>query len=98
MNKGTFMVKYLVVFCLLLSLNIQAEEYVLGEGRFNATDDDSLGFVKKQVIHQGFLDVISKELETMGLNKDLFWQKYDEKSKNSFASVELSLKEKYKIG
>lgn len=92
------MLRYFIVFLLLISFNLQAEEFVLGEGRFRATDDDSLGFVKKQVIHQGYLDVISKELESMGLNKELFWQKFDEKSSAAFLSVDMTLKEKYKIG
>ena len=92
------MVRLLVSLSLLISFSINAQEYVLGEGRFTATSDDSLGFVKKQVIHQGYLDVISKELESMGLNKELFWQKYNEKFTTSFEATENNLKEKFKIG
>lgn len=93
------MVRFIVTLIMLnlLSFSALAQEYVQGEGRFYAAEDDSLTFVKKQVIHQGFLDVISKELESMGLNKDLFWQKYEEKFTARFSPVESSLREKYKI-
>lgn len=93
------MVKYIasLFLSLLLATSAFAQDYVLGEGRFYAAEDDSLSFVKKQVIHQGFLDVISKELEAMGLNKDLFWQKYGEKFNDRFGPVEKNLKTKYKI-
>lgn len=92
------MVRLLLLLSLLLSYAASAQEYVLGEGRFTATSEDSLGFVKKQVIHQGFMDVITKELESMGLNKDLFWQKYNEKFASSFEATENNLKAKFKIG
>jgi hypothetical protein len=90
------MFKYLILGLLSLSVNA-ASDFVKGEGRFYASSSDSLTFIKAQVIHKGFLDVISKELETMGLSKEVFWKKIDEKFESSFASVEAGLKNKYSI-
>lgn len=94
------MIKYITHILLLLTLatNSVASDAVQGEGRFYAQQDDSLTFIKSQVIHQGFLDVLSKELTSMGLNKELFWQKYDEQFQVSFEPVTEYLKTKYKIG
>jgi hypothetical protein len=87
----------LLLLC-LISLNSSfAADYVKGEGRFYSTADDSLSFVKSQVIHKGFIDIISKELVTMGLNKDVFWKKYDEQFEASFVNVEESLKKRFNI-
>ncbi len=93
------MIKYLVQFIMLLCFSFQtlAADVVQGEGRFYAHPDDSLSFIKSQVIHQGFLDVLSKEFDAMGLNKELFWQKYDEKFNASFEPVISALKAKYNI-
>lgn len=91
------MVRLISISLMLLSLSAFAQNYIQGEGRFTATNDDKLDFVKKQVTHQGFLDVISKELESMGLNKDLFWQKYNDKFNNTFDSIDNSLKDRFKI-
>ncbi len=90
------MFKYLVIGLLSLSV-FAASDFIKGEGRFYASSSDSLTFIKEQVIHNGFLDVISKELESMGLSKEVFWKKIDEKFDASFASVEASLKERYSI-
>lgn len=77
---------------------LYAAAFVEGRGSFYATDDDSLGFVKEQLKHNGFVNIITKELESMGLNQDLFWQKYEEEFKTSFERVDEALKAKYQIG
>jgi len=87
---------FVTLFFTLISLNGFAAS-VQGEGRFYANDDDSLSFIKSQVIHNGFIDVISKEILAMGLNKDVFWKKYDDKFEDSFISIDNSLKEKYQV-
>jgi hypothetical protein len=94
------MIKYIAHIILLFTISTisVASDAVQGEGRFYADQDDSLTFIKSQVIHQGFMDVISKEITSMGLNKDLFWQKYNEQFSTSFEPVVELLKVKYKIG
>lgn len=90
------MLKYLIL--LVLSFNLFAlDENIKGEGKFYATDDDSLTFIQKELTNRAFKVVISKKLEELGLNKDLFWQKYEESFNKSFTYVEDNLKKKYKI-
>lgn len=90
------MLKYL--FLILISISaFAADNYTKGDGRFYSTDDDSLNFIKEELIYLGFTDVISKKLEEAGLNKELFWQKYEEKFQASFKSIEENLRKKYKI-
>jgi len=91
------MIKYIGVIFLFITLSAHADNFIQGEGKFWAEDEDSLGFVKKQLIHEGFKDAISKELVSMSLNKSLFWDKYQEKFDIAFAPVEESLKNKYQI-
>ncbi|MEX1099906.1 MAG: hypothetical protein WEB87_05740, partial [Bacteriovoracaceae bacterium] len=67
------------------------------EGSFYATDDDSLSFVKEQLKHNGFVDVIAKELENMGLNKELFWQKYEKEFSAAFNRIDEALRRKYQM-
>ncbi len=86
-----------IILLLMLTLNSWAANFVQGEGRFYSTSDDSLSFIKAQVTHNGFLDVISKEFTNMGLNKEVFWKKYNDKFKASFEPVEKALSEKYNI-
>lgn len=50
---------------------------VTGTGRFYAKDGDSLAFIKKQVLHQAFLNVIRKEATRLGLNATQFFESYE---------------------
>ncbi len=74
-----------------------AKDFTRGRGKFKASDDDSYEFIKKQLVHEGFKDIITKELTALGLSPDLFWQKYNESLNSSFAAIENDLKIKYKI-
>jgi hypothetical protein len=97
--KGNSMLKMLLFFVFFAtSTTSYSQDFVQGDGRFDAAEDDSLSFINTQLIHQGIVDVLTKELVAMNLNKDLFWQKYEEKFLESFQNVEASLKQKYKIG
>ncbi len=87
--------KLIATLILFLTTQVFAQSIVSGEGRFYAADDDSLTFVKTQLHYQAVRDIISKELKNLGLDEKVFWQKYDEKFKDSFAATEQSLKEKY---
>jgi hypothetical protein len=94
------MIKYItrILLLLVIAVNSIASDTVQGEGRFNALPDDSLTFIKSQVIHQAFLDVLTKEITSMGLNSQLFWQKYDKQFQESFDPTIEVLKTKFKIG
>jgi hypothetical protein len=89
------MLKFLVL--LVLSFNIFASENIKGEGKFYSSDEDSLSFIKEELTFLGFIDVISKRLEENGLNKELFWQKYEEKFAKRFEIIEESYRKKYNI-
>lgn len=71
-------------------------KYIKGEGRFYANPDDSLAFIKNQLLNSAFQDVLSKELKEMGLASDLFWTNYNKKFDEYFDSIHEELKDKYK--
>lgn len=82
----------------MLSFNLFAQDaYEKGEGKFYSTDDDSLTFIKEELIHLGFQDVISKKLEASGLNKELFWEKYNTQLQAAFKVVEENLRKKFQM-
>lgn len=101
-NKGTIMGKYLLLTLLFVFWNITIlkaqSNYVVGEGRFKSEQNESLGFIKEQLKHEAFLNIISKELDFLQLNADLFWQKYQEKLDDNLSLVDEDLKKRYKIG
>lgn len=70
-----------------------ASNFIKGEGKFIAKEGDSYSFIKKQLIHEGIKSIVSKELLVLGLNKDLFWQKYNEKLEVQNLVIETNLKE-----
>lgn len=83
--------------CLILTATCFSKDFTKGRGKFKASDDDSYEFIKKQLVHEGFKDIISKELSSIGLNKDLFWQKYNSALQSSFDQLETELRAKYKL-
>ena len=76
---------------------LSAEKFVSGEGRFFAQDEDSLSFVKKQLLYSAFRDVLSKEMSAIGLDSGTFWTAYDQKFDNYFEPIKQKLKNTYKI-
>jgi len=87
-----------ILFTLLLfTSSVFAANFTKGEGKFRSQKDDSHDFVKKQLIHEGYKSIISKELEKMELNKDVFWKKYQEQLDEKFAEIEKDLSEKLQI-
>jgi hypothetical protein len=71
-----------ILLLCLFSLSVFAKNnYVKGEGHFYAERGDSLAFIKKQLMTQGFKSVITKELESMGFSANEFWEKYEQKFK-----------------
>ncbi len=86
------------IFILLLISNLAfAVDFIKGEGRFLSEEGDGHEFVKSQLIYDGFRNILSKEMDSLGLNKDLFWQKYDEKLETEYSKIELTLTKSLKI-
>jgi hypothetical protein len=86
-----------LVFCICFSLGSFANEFINGEGRFHAKYDDSLAFIKKQLLYSAFRDVFSKELQSMGLDQELFWRKVDSRFLAYFDPIDEKLRKKYGI-
>ena len=91
--------KFFLSLLLILSFStaIAANKFIKGRGQFVSTEDDSHGFVTKQLTHEAFRDIISKELKNVGLNPELFWQKVDEELEQRYAEIDKSLRTKYKM-
>ena len=68
---------------------------IIGEGRFRSTNNDSHEFIKKQLIFEGIKDMVSKKLESLNLNKEIFWMKYSEGLNSQLSKIEENLKSKY---
>lgn len=85
-------------FSSILTISCFAKDgYVSGDGRFYAQDEDSLSFVKQQLLSSAFRDILGKELKSMGLNAELFWQKYDLQFDEYFAPIHDQLKADYGV-
>lgn len=92
--KGiTLLLSFLFLFSSYAQLN-----NVEGDGRFYSRDDDTLSFIKKQLISSAFRDVFNKEMKEMGLDSDKFWRRYEEKFQEYFLPIKDSLEKKYGIG
>ena len=90
------MLRYLVALFMVSQISLAADA-VTGKGTFVATNDDSLSFVNEQLKHEGFSDIIGKVLDEMGLNSQLFWQKYNEDFQQAFDRVDSVLKQNYQV-
>lgn len=82
-----------ILLLLFLSTQAIAANLHQGEGKFTSIAGDSHEFIKKQLIFEGTKDIVSKELEKLNLNKELFWQKYQEKLDEQLAEMEKNHKE-----
>lgn len=89
--------KFIFLLCLTVSQLSFAGKVLRGEGRFFSQDQDKLKFVKDQLLYSAVSDLVTKELNIMGLDSNLFWQKYQEKFDHYFAPIKNNLKKKYKI-
>lgn len=91
------MIKKLVFFTVFIFSSFSFAETYIGEGRFYSQKEDSQAFVKQQLLYLAFRDILSKELDKMGLNSKLFWEKYEERFDRSFESIDEELKKKYDL-
>lgn len=87
-------------FTLLLTLLFCVTSFgqlnvVEGDGRFYSRDDDTLSFIKKQLLSSAFRDVFNKEMKEMGLDSDKFWRRYEEKFQEYFNPIKESLEKNY---
>lgn len=89
--------KILVILCLALASTSAFAENLDGEGRFYAKDEDSLSFIKSQLLHSAFSDVLTKELKYLGLDASQFWKSYDEKFEGYFEPIKEQLQKKYSM-
>ena len=93
-------VRYFILLNCLITLSastLAADDFINGEGRFFAQDEDSLTFVKKQLLYSAFRDVLSKEMSAIGLDSGTFWTAYDNKFDGYFEPIKEKLKVTYKI-
>ncbi len=89
--------KRILLLTSLIAFNVFAADFIKGSGQFISEDGDSHDFIKKQLIHEGIKSIVSIELENLKLNKELFWQKYNESLAKKNAEIEQNLKELLKI-
>lgn len=88
--------KKLVLFILtMLSLSAFSASSISGKGRFVSDKSDRLSFVKSQLLHSAYIDVITKAMKQFGLDNELFWKNYNEALAIRIESYENSIKAKY---
>jgi hypothetical protein len=89
------MFKFVIKIIFLISLSAFSSDYIEGNGTFISKDGDALGFVKKHLLDDAFKDVVLKELDNMGLNSKIFWDKIEEKFNKRYLPVKEQTEEKY---
>jgi len=92
MRKLQFVVAILLVFTFQASA-----KFLEGEGKFLSQDQDSVTFIKKQLLSNAFKKVIDGQLKEMGLDSTTFWTNYNSKFEEHFAVIRQSVLEKYEI-
>lgn len=88
--------KWILAFFLICSIKANTE-FSMGTSEFLSKEDDSFKFVKKQLLHIAFKDIVTKELKKFSLDSDLFWKRYDEKFEEYFSEEKKKIKENLKI-
>ncbi len=81
-------------FTLFFNLSFAAKS-LQAESKFLSKDEDSLSFVKKQLINNAFKLVIDKKLKEMNLDARTFWQNYNSKFEEHFKTIRDALRLKY---
>jgi len=90
---------YIVLLVLISSTTSHSKiiKAVTGLGTFVTKEEDSIRFVKKQLLYNAIKDIYSKTFEQVGLNKGLFWARYNEKFDYYFERIKKKLLKKYKV-
>lgn len=86
-----------LVLVTMLAFSVLANKYIEGEGKFLSSEDDSVAFIKNQLLTNAFNKVIDSELNAMGLDAKVFWKNYDEKFLESFKTIEESIEQKFLV-
>ncbi|MBT3237021.1 MAG: hypothetical protein HN353_13780 [Bdellovibrionales bacterium] len=76
-------------------VDYQRDSYVRGVGNFLSHQDDSLAFIKKQLLNSAYKSAITQVLHSMGLDEKLFWQSYQQKFTEYFTPKEQALRQRY---
>ncbi|OIQ20742.1 MAG: hypothetical protein BM556_02025 [Bacteriovorax sp. MedPE-SWde] len=93
------MKKLLLVATLSLFIsNVASAKSIEGEGKFLSTDQDSVSFVKKQLLSNAFKKIIDLEIREMGLDSVTFWNNYNSKFEEHFSPIRTAVTEKYEEG
>ena len=87
--------KHLTCLLFIFLFAAKAQGMTSGEGRFISREGDSRAFIKKQLKYQAFKDIITRELSSMNLEAQTFWQNHYEQFKKSFQPTQQKLKEKF---
>jgi hypothetical protein len=82
---------------LILVISTPVLSQVEGQGRFQATDDDSITFVRNQLLSEAVRDVVRKELLAMNLNADGFFQRWNQRLEQTFDGINKEVREKHKV-
>jgi hypothetical protein len=90
---------YILLLILLTTTTSHSKiiKAVTGRGTFFTKEEDSIKFIKKQLLYNAIKDIYSKTFEQVGLNSDLFWARYNEKFDYYFERIEKKLLKKYKV-
>jgi len=95
-NKLIILISLLFTTGLIQDVGAQVST-INGNGRFYSKDDDSLSFIKNQLLSNAFRDVFTKEMKGLGLDTDKFWRRYEEKFQEYFDKVKIGLMAKYEV-
>lgn len=82
-------------FVFFASFVIYSSDFIQGEGHFISQDDDSLQFVREQLLSSAIRDVITRELSAMGLEPNHFWQQFDQSFEDYFRPEVKKLKKEF---
>jgi hypothetical protein len=86
----------LVLICIFSAPNLFALD-LEASGRFQSTSDDSVAFVKQQLLASAYKDAMAKELKSMNLDHELFWANFDQKLSTYQEGIEKELATKMKL-
>lgn len=92
--------RWLFLFALMgftFSAFSNQSQLVEGKGSFLSVEDDSVSFVKGQLLRNAFDEIIKRDLTATGLDQQLFYDRYNQKFDEYFLPTEAKLREKYKI-
>ena len=84
-----------IIALFLLLFSNSAFAMISGNGSFVSQKGDSAVFIKKQLKYQAFKDIITRELSSMKLDPQIFWQHHYDQFEDSFQSIRQKLKENF---